>query len=65
MRLRVRARAAAVLGAFRVPEAVFALRRRGRPAWLTVLNYHRVNLPEAAADVDEGVIEPPPVSWTP
>jgi peptidoglycan/xylan/chitin deacetylase (PgdA/CDA1 family) len=57
MRLRLRARLAHVLGAVRLPEAVFALRRRGRPAWLTVLNYHRVNVKEAGADVDEGVID--------
>jgi peptidoglycan/xylan/chitin deacetylase (PgdA/CDA1 family) len=60
MRLRVRARLAAVLGAVRLPEAVFALRRRGRPQWLTVLNYHRVNSPEEGADVDHGVVDATP-----
>jgi len=58
--MRLRARLAAVVGAVRLPEAVLALRRRGRPAWLTVLNYHRVNVPEAAADVDAGVIDVTP-----
>ena len=45
------------------PRVLLELRRRGRPKWLTVLNYHRVSEVADAADVDEGVLDATPESF--
>ena len=62
VRLRVRARLSFLLGRAGVSQAWLAARRLGRPRWLTVLNYHRVDQLEAARDVDEGVLDATPAS---
>ena len=62
VRLRVRARLSSFLGRVGASQAWLAGRRLGRPRWLTVLNYHRVDQLEAAGDVDEGVLDATPES---
>ncbi len=62
MRLRVRARLSSLLGEVGASQAWLTSRRWGRPRWLTVLNYHRVDSIDAAADVDEGVLDSTPES---
>jgi peptidoglycan/xylan/chitin deacetylase (PgdA/CDA1 family) len=49
------------VGALGVADAILATAsRRKPPAFLTVLNYHRVNNPGAAAEMDEGVLDATP-----
>ena len=62
VRLSVRARLSSLLGRVGASQAWLAARRLGRPRWLTVLNYHRVDELEAASDVDEGVLDSTPSS---
>ena len=62
VRLRVRARLSWLLGRVGASQALLWSRRWGRPRWLTVLNYHRVDRLDAAADVDEGVLDSTPES---
>ena len=63
MRLRLRARLAWAAGAFGVAGAVLAAKRRQKPPpFLTVLNYHRINVPDATVEVDEGVLDATPES---
>lgn len=47
---------AAALDGVRLPQIVMSLRRAASP-WITVLTYHRVARPEAAARLDEGVVD--------
>lgn len=62
VRLRIRARLSSFLGRVGVSQAWLGARRLGRPRWLTVLNYHRVDEFEAAREVDEGVLDATPAS---
>lgn len=62
VKLRVRARLSSFLGRVGASQAWLTARRLGRPRWLTVLNYHRVDQLESAADVDEGVLDATPAS---
>jgi peptidoglycan/xylan/chitin deacetylase (PgdA/CDA1 family) len=50
---------AAALDGMRVPQLVMSLRRAASP-WVTVLTYHRVADPHAAAMLDEGVVDVTP-----
>jgi peptidoglycan/xylan/chitin deacetylase (PgdA/CDA1 family) len=50
---------AAALDGMRVPHLAMALRRAASP-WITVLTYHRVADPVAAAEFDEGVVDVTP-----
>jgi peptidoglycan/xylan/chitin deacetylase (PgdA/CDA1 family) len=44
-----------------IPRLLLAARRLQRPPrWLAVLNYHRVNSPAAAAELDSGVLDATP-----
>jgi peptidoglycan/xylan/chitin deacetylase (PgdA/CDA1 family) len=61
--LHLRAVAAELAASVGWPRVLLALRRRGRPKWLTVVNYHRVSEVAAAADVDEGVLDATPGSF--
>ena len=58
----LRTRLSSLLGHLGASQAWLAARRLGRPRWLTVLNYHRVDHLEAACDVDEGVLDATPES---
>jgi peptidoglycan/xylan/chitin deacetylase (PgdA/CDA1 family) len=64
LRLRLRARLASAAGALRVADAVLTAARIRRPApFLTVLNYHRVDAPQAAEEMDEGALDATPESF--
>jgi len=60
MRIRVRARAAAVADALRIPALFFALRAHLNAQVLAVVNYHRVVQPSAAREFDEGTADATP-----
>lgn len=50
---------ATALDRMRVPQLLLSLRSSSSP-WLTVLTYHRVAEPDAAGDLDEGVVDVTP-----
>ncbi len=62
MALPVRPRLAELLDRIGIYDALLRARPRLAGAWLTVVNYHRVQAPAAAAAFDEGVLDATPES---
>jgi peptidoglycan/xylan/chitin deacetylase (PgdA/CDA1 family) len=61
---RRRAKLANVLTGLGVPQLLLSARRLGlTPARLTVLNYHRINTPEAIAELDTEVLDATPEAF--
>lgn len=61
LRLGIRVRLASAAGTLRLADAILAAARLRRPpAFLTVLNYHRVTTPEEAAETDEETVDTTP-----